>query len=78
MSYALGLLGALMVITALVPSLQAVAFAGGLLSALSFVAVARAVGRYNAHLARVVRVDIRALAVLTSGAIALALSPGAR
>lgn len=73
-----GLLGALMVTAAFVPSLQIVAFTVGLLSTLSFVAVARIVGGYNAHLARVVRVDIVALVALTSGAIALALSQAAR
>ena len=73
-----GLLGALMVTAAFVPSLQAVAFAAGLLSTLSFVAIARTVGGYNAHLARVVRVDIVALAALTAGAVALALSQAAR
>lgn len=73
-----GLLGALMVTAAFVPSLQAVSFAAGLLSTLSFVAIARTVGGYNAHLARVVRVDIVALAALTAGAVALALSQAAR
>lgn len=69
------LLGALLVIAAFRPSLQPAAFVAGFVSVASFMLLAWAEGPVNAALARVVRVDIAALACLVVGAWA-AYGPG--
>ena len=69
------LLGALLVIAAFRPSLQAAAFVAGFVSVVSFLLLAWLEGPVNGVLARVVRVDIAALACLVVGAWA-AYGPG--
>jgi hypothetical protein len=46
------------------------AFIGGFGSVVSFLWIARSVGEYNAHVARVVKADIIALACLIIGVVA--------
>ena len=65
-----GLLGAFMVAAAFVPVLQPAAFAGGFVSVLSFLWLARAAGSYNDAIGRVVAADVVALACLVLGAVA--------
>ena len=63
-----GLLGALLVVAAFVPSLRTLAFVAGFVSVVSFLALARSVGAYNAEVSRVVTADWVALACLVVGA----------
>jgi hypothetical protein len=59
-----GLLGAFIVLAAFAPTLQALALVAGFVSVGSFLVIARSVGSYNPPLARVVTVDLIALACL--------------
>ena len=59
-----GLLGLFLVYAAFQPSLQPLAIAGGLVSVVSFIAVAWSVGGYNDSVQRVVVADIVAVAAL--------------
>ena len=65
-----GLLGLFFLVAAFRPALQAMAFAGGFVSVLSFLYLATAVGGYNAQVARVFTADLLALACLVVGSIA--------
>jgi hypothetical protein len=65
-----GLLGALLVVAAFVPALQATAFVAGFASVGSFLWLAWSTGGYNPPIARVVLADIVALACLVIGAAA--------
>jgi hypothetical protein len=62
-----GVLGALMLVAAGLPSLRLAALIVGLASAASFVLIAVAVGGYNAAVGRVVVADIIASALLAAG-----------
>lgn len=68
-----GLIGAFLLAAAFKPALQSIAFAGGLISVASFLALAVSVGGYNAELGRVVAADLLALAGLAIGALACAV-----
>lgn len=68
-----GLLGGFMVLAALRSSVQPLAFAAGFVSVASFVGLAWTLDGYNAHIARVIAVDIGALVLLVIGAVALVL-----
>ncbi len=59
-----GIVGALLIASAVHGPLRPTAFAAGLVSMLSFVLVAQLVGGYNAELRRVVVVDLAATALL--------------
>lgn len=63
------IVGALLVGAALHPPLRPFGIAAGLVSMLSFVAVALDVGGYNAQIARVVAVDLVASGVLLGAAL---------
>lgn len=65
-----GMLGLFLVVSAFRPSLQPVAFGAGFVSVLSFLWIARSVGSYNAHVARVFAADVVALVCLVVGAAA--------
>jgi hypothetical protein len=65
-----GIVGAILVGAAFVHSLRPFAIAAGLVSMLSFVLVARLVGKYNAELRRVVIVDLAASALLVGAGLA--------
>jgi hypothetical protein len=65
-----GLLGLLMLVAALRPSLQPVAFIAGFVSVTSFLWLAWSVDGYNMQTARVVTVDLVALACLVVGVAA--------
>ena len=67
-----GIVGAILVAAAFVPSLRPFAIAAGLVSMLSFVLVAHLVGKYNAELRRVVIVDLAASALLVGAGLASA------
>jgi uncharacterized BrkB/YihY/UPF0761 family membrane protein len=67
-----GLLGVFLVYAAFRPEVQVPAFAGGLVSVVSFLALAWMSGGYNANIARVVAVDVVALVCLVAGAAGLA------
>lgn len=71
-----GLIGGLMILAIFKPVLQPAAFAIGLLSVISFLYLAWSVGQYNALLARVVAVDIVALACLLAGSVACVYMQG--
>lgn len=62
-----GLLGAFMVFAAFRRPLWNLALAAAFVSLTSFIALAWSVGGYNAHLARVVAVDLAALVLLAVG-----------
>ncbi len=62
-----GLVGAFLLLAAFTPRLQPAAFTAGLVSVLSFLALAAGVGGYNSELARVIRADVIALACLVAG-----------
>lgn len=71
------IVGGLLAIAALYPPLRPIALAAGLVSMLSFVAVARLVGEYNAQLRRVVAVDVVAsIALVVAAALDLLARPG--
>ncbi len=63
-----GIIGALLVASGFVPRLQVVALPAGLISILSFLWIARAVGDYGPAIARVVTADVIALAALITAA----------
>ncbi len=63
-----GIVGALLLVAAFHPPLRPIGLAVGLVSMLSFVAVAYLVGGYNAELQRVVWIDIVASGLLLVGA----------
>ena len=65
-----GLLGVFLVYAAFKPAVQTSAFVGALISVISFIWLARSVGGYNAHIARVVAADIIALIALVLGCAA--------
>lgn len=62
-----GLLGAYLIAAAFLPSLRISAFVAGFVSVVSFLLLAWLSGRYNAEIARVVAVDLVALAFLVVG-----------
>lgn len=64
-----GIVGALLVASALHPPLRPVALAAGLLSMLSFVAIAWRVGGLNAELRRIVVIDLVASILLIAAAL---------
>ena len=66
-----GMLGVFLVLSAFRPSLQPIAFVGGLISVLSFLLLAWPVGSLNAEVSRVFYVDVAALVCLCVGVIAL-------
>lgn len=53
-----GLLGAFLIYAAFQPGLQPLAFFAGLVSALSFIGLAKAVGSYNPAIAKLVVADV--------------------
>ena len=63
-----GLLGAFLAVAAFRPELQVAALIAGFVSTLAFVGLAWSTGGYNAAIARVVTVDLVALACLVVGA----------
>lgn len=65
-----GLLGVFMILAAFRPALWNLALAAAFISVASFVGLAWLVGGYNAHIARVVAVDLAALVLLAVGAAA--------
>lgn len=69
-----GLLGAFLVAAAFRSALQPVAFIAGLISVVSFLALALLVGDYNAQIQRVVAADVVALVGLAIGGVALLIS----
>ena len=69
-----GMLGVFLVLSAFRPSLQPIAFVGGLISVLSFLVLAWPVGGFNAEVSRVFYVDVAALVCLCVGVIALVLA----
>lgn len=71
-----GLLGAYMLYAVFAPQHRAVALVAGLVSVVSFLALAHGAGSYNASIGRVVVADWIALAALVAGSVANAL--GAR
>ena len=62
-----GLLGAYFVAAAFLPSLQISAFIAGFVSVVSFLLLAWSVGQYNGSIAKVIAVDLVALAFLVVG-----------
>ena len=64
-----GLLGLFFIYAAFYPAYQPLAFVGGFVSVLSFIALALSVGGYNAEIARVVIADIVALVALVVAAV---------
>src|SRR5690606_19478787 len=65
-----GLLGVLLVYAAFQPPLQTLAIIAGLVSVVSFIAIAWSVGGYNEPIRRVIIADIIALvALIAAGAI---------
>ena len=65
-----GLVGGFIIYAAFTPELRGLAFVASFVSMLGFVAIARLVGDYRARVAKVVRIDIVASALL---AVALGL-----
>jgi hypothetical protein len=61
-----GVVGGLLVVSAFHAPLRPAGYAAGFISMLSFVVIARLVGRYNPELRRVVVVDVVASAALAS------------
>ena len=64
------LLGLLLIAAAFRPMLRTVAFIAGLISVVSFLWIAAAVGNYNDQIDRVVTADIAALVCLLTGFVA--------
>lgn len=77
-----GLLGAFLVVAAFRPTLQPLAFLGGLVSVSAFLLIAWSTGNYNAAIAGIVAFDVLALLALGVGLTAQALhrlrNPGHR
>ena len=65
-----GLLGLFLMVAAFQPMLRTVAFIAGLISVVSFVWIAAAVGNYNEQIGRVVTADVVALVCLLVGFVA--------
>lgn len=65
-----GILGMFLVVAAFRPAYQAAAFIAGLVSVVSFLYLAWAVGDYNAQVARVFMADVVALGCLVIGGAA--------
>ncbi len=63
-----GLLGALLLYSAFRPAYQALAILAGFVSVAAFLWIAFQAGSYNAAIARIVRADLLALALLVVGA----------
>ena len=72
-----GLLGAMLVAAAFKPAWQPPAFAAGLVSAASFLALAWSTGGYNGLIGRVVTADIVAVVALLAGSALYLLRPQA-
>ena len=68
------LVGGFLVFAAFEPRYQAVAFVAGMLSVVSFLWLALAIGKLNARLKRVFVVDLLAAVLLLAGAGALVVS----
>ena len=64
-----GIVGALLFASAFHPPLRDIGFAAGLVSMLSFVCIAAAVGHYNDKLRRVLVIDIAASVALLAAAL---------
>lgn len=64
-----GLLGALLVVAAFQPRLQVLAIVAGLISAVTFIVIAKLVGGYNEAIHRVVVADIIAVACLVAAGV---------
>ena len=62
-----GMLGVFLIVAAFRPTLRTVAFIAGLISVISFLWIAAAVGNYNDHIGRVVTADVVALVCLIAG-----------
>ena len=62
-----GLLGVFLILAAFRPMLRTVAFLAGLISVISFLWIAAAVGDYNEQIRRVVTADVIALVCLIIG-----------
>lgn len=62
-----GLLGVLLILAALRPMLRTVAFIAGLISVVSFLWIAAAIGDYNEQIRRVVTADVVAFVCLIIG-----------
>lgn len=73
-----GLLGLFLAYAAFRPALQPLAFIGGFVSVVSFLALAYSTGGYNASTARVILADWVALVCLVVGAAAAVASSGGR
>lgn len=65
-----GLIGGFLLLSAFQPALQSIAIVGGIISVVSFLYLAWAVGSYNPHIGRVFLVDVIVLICLVVGAIA--------
>lgn len=62
-----GMLGTYCIAAAFLPSLQAIAFIAGFISVVSFLLLSWLDGRYNVEIAKVIAVDLVALAFLVIG-----------
>jgi uncharacterized BrkB/YihY/UPF0761 family membrane protein len=65
-----GLIGSFLLFSAFQPALQSIAIVGGIISVVSFLYLAWAVGSYNPQIGRVFLVDVIVLICLVVGAIA--------
>lgn len=65
-----GLVGSFLLFSAFKPALQSIAFVGGIVSVVSFLSLAEAVGNYNTQVGRVFLVDVVVLICLVVGALA--------
>lgn len=72
-----GLLGLFLLVSAVRPRLQGMALIAGLISVLSFLAIASTTGDYNPSIGRVVTADIVALVALLIALVARRLQPSA-
>jgi hypothetical protein len=66
-----GLIGAFLLYAAFTPQVQVLALVAGLVSVLSFLALAWSTGGYNAQIGRVVAADVVALVCLVVASVAL-------
>lgn len=71
-----GLLGAFLVYAAFKPALQTLAIGAGLVSTVSFIAIAWSVGDYNGAIHKVVIADIMAVVALVAAGISLLVKRG--
>ena len=65
-----GLIGSFLLLAAFKPALQTIALVGGMISVVSFLYLAWAVGGYNAQIGRVFLVDVVVLVCLVAGVMA--------